>query len=342
MVFKLDVPAYPRRTIILLGSSFIFLLILFAASHHKPTVTRIIQVLPGYTPSEDHHLSHNVPPHDGLKCEWSKLPMPLKGAEVDSGIGPEVRFKIIVHHDDLIGDVIWNKNRLFESELQAAFQKALAAAGVWGNNGLYVDVGANVGIHALFFAKVGWEVHAFEPTPPTRAKLLCSVALNEFSNMRVYPYALGEKINDSGFCMRYDNTRNMGGASVSTDCDEKEMIKITTLDTMWKEKWGKRRVTMLKMDIEGHEPEALAGATQMFGTAPPVVVATEFNPPSLRGNKLDPLTYLRSLRSFGYALFDPLTLTSFPAEEDQAFVDKDHNGEMLMDLIAIHKGSLHE
>lgn len=43
---------------------------------------------------------------------------------------------------------------------------------------LAVDVGAYVGSHALYLAKLGMEVHAFEPHEPSAALLSCAVEQN--------------------------------------------------------------------------------------------------------------------------------------------------------------------
>ncbi|KAI8816568.1 S-adenosyl-L-methionine-dependent methyltransferase [Fimicolochytrium jonesii] len=276
-------------------------------------------------------------------CVWSRLSMPIKAKEVDSSLGRELRVKIMVYENDIIGDIVWNENRLYEDKLQRAYLDAVKTAGLWDRKGLYVDAGANVGVHALVFAKLGFEVHAFEPTKTTREKLLCSGELNELTNLMVYKYAFGAKVDTGSFCMETSpehGTGNMGGMTVSTVCDNKERIEVTTMDTMWKEKFNRRQIGFLKIDVEGHEPDLIEGGSEMFREMPPTVIATEINVILLRRNNKDPLDYIKSLRQLGYSLFVPIPHRLLPSEEDEAFITQGGGIDGMMDLIGIQNDSL--
>ncbi|MEY3273035.1 MAG: hypothetical protein RLZZ341_1936, partial [Pseudomonadota bacterium] len=75
--------------------------------------------------------------------------------------------------------------------------------------GVAVDVGANVGNHALFFAAHFAEVLAFEPHPRTHALLALNASLR--SNVRCFPFALSDRV---GTAMLATPPGNAGMASI--------------------------------------------------------------------------------------------------------------------------------
>lgn len=57
------------------------------------------------------------------------------------------------------------------------------------------DIGANIGVTTLFFARCVGEsglVVAFEPVPPTAKRLRENVRINRLTNVRIYEVALGD------------------------------------------------------------------------------------------------------------------------------------------------------
>ena len=61
------------------------------------------------------------------------------------------------------------------------------AAQASGPGAIFVDVGANVGQHALYLAPRVAHVHAFEPWPAAAAALRRNVAFNALTNITVHP-----------------------------------------------------------------------------------------------------------------------------------------------------------
>jgi|SRR5579875_947035 len=65
----------------------------------------------------------------------------------------------------------------------------------------FLDVGTNVGSHALFMARHSERVLGFEPVEELRAKALRNVQLNGFDNVEVLDCALGERAGETEiFC----------------------------------------------------------------------------------------------------------------------------------------------
>ena len=55
----------------------------------------------------------------------------------------------------------------------------------------FIDIGANWGMWSIFVAEKGYEVDDFEPAPKTFKTI--EEKTIKFSNIHVYPYAIGEK-----------------------------------------------------------------------------------------------------------------------------------------------------
>jgi len=121
------------------------------------------------------------------------------------------------------------------------------------------DIGANVGAHALVFAKlVGREgkVFAFEPTAYAFEKLQKNAALNPALNVELVHIALSDKPEPP----REVNFR----ASWRTDgsrADGMSMVEFQTLDT-WSRMRGIDRLDVIKIDVDGNEYVVFNGARE--------------------------------------------------------------------------------
>lgn len=130
-----------------------------------------------------------------------------------------------------------------------------------------VDVGACVGLWALFAAKKGVEVYAFEPSP-IAYNLLAKLAVNH-PNLHTYPYALGDVNATQKMCiskyeigavMNQEQTKRVGGKTVVDQT-------VHTLDSMNLEQVG-----VLKIDTEGYEMPILRGAQKTIRKNQPLLI----------------------------------------------------------------------
>jgi FkbM family methyltransferase len=126
-----------------------------------------------------------------------------------------------------------------------------------GLGGTYLDIGTNIGNHALFFALFcqSDRVIGFEPMPNWRARALDNIAANDCGNkIEVFPLGLLDEPKKIEF--------NPYGTSFTLDC--------CTLDELLPDVTG---VSVVKMDIEGSEPQALLGGRQFFRRNRPIILA---------------------------------------------------------------------
>jgi protein O-GlcNAc transferase len=133
-----------------------------------------------------------------------------------------------------------------------------------------LDIGANIGNHSLFFAKYldCTKVHMFEPVQKNIE--LCKKNVNEFSDKCIlYDIALSDK---SGHMTLYNSQKeNFGGFSLHSYSNGssfliEENIKVETLDS-----FNLNNISMIKMDVENHENEVLAGARQTILRNKPII-----------------------------------------------------------------------
>jgi FkbM family methyltransferase len=137
---------------------------------------------------------------------------------------------------------------------------------------LYIDVGANVGNHALFMSKIVKQVHAFEPYEKVREQLDRTINDNEIENIEVYPVGLGECEEKLPFYQPPDS--NLGAASFNKGNGGSELyigdLELKTGDSIFAGLNDK--ISIIKMDIEGHEPFALKGLQKVLAEQKPLVV----------------------------------------------------------------------
>lgn len=139
-----------------------------------------------------------------------------------------------------------------------------------------IDIGANIGHHTLLMSQcVGNEgtVYAFEPIPAIREQLQESIAINSFTNISVLPFALGSENKTETLSV---NTTNVGGSSivpVDTDSESgKISIEVKRLDGL-----EFKKISFIKIDVEGYEYFALDGARGLLEKDKPTVLI-EFSP----------------------------------------------------------------
>jgi FkbM family methyltransferase len=128
--------------------------------------------------------------------------------------------------------------------------------------GVFVDVGANVGLFSLPLASVvgpKGKVLAIEPDPVIRKRLETNVAANDAPAVRIVPFALGDREGEVSFIQ---DDRNLGhnrvGEAGGITVPMKPMLTVLT-------EAGVAQVDAFKIDVEGFEDKVL---NPFFETAP--------------------------------------------------------------------------
>jgi FkbM family methyltransferase len=146
-------------------------------------------------------------------------------------------------------------------------------------NRVMLDVGASVGVFAWYFASLGWQVHAFEPSPEVFAKL--SARLAKKANVRCYPLALSDRDGEANLhiAKRIDGTtmdiyHSLAPYHTTPDFQWGGSTRITCrrLDSACAKLGIPRRPGVLKIDTAGTELEVLKG----LGDVLPEIIMVEF------------------------------------------------------------------
>jgi FkbM family methyltransferase len=132
-------------------------------------------------------------------------------------------------------------------------------------DGLFWDIGANFGLHALTVKKLrpSAEVVAFEPSPPSAARFLANAADNDLG-VELYTCALGA---EAGYAALSTKWRwNAGLSSMAPSQDETYDGKITCRVERAADIIAQtgRPPHVLKIDVEGYEMEVLRGFGELL------------------------------------------------------------------------------
>jgi FkbM family methyltransferase len=150
----------------------------------------------------------------------------------------------------------------YEPEITALFRRFV------GPGSVVFDVGANAGYFSILSRELGATVHAFEPNPNVRTLLSRSVSLGD-GGITVVAAACSE---ESGTMALYlSEPGNTGLTSLVTPSERSVEVDVITLDEYAHHK--RTRPNLVKIDVEGHEREVLAGASGLLESVKPIVIA---------------------------------------------------------------------
>jgi len=218
--------------------------------------------------------------------------------------------------DDLIPNVVfWGGWDRFEQETVAPFFRLASISSVT------FDVGAHIGLLTLLAAHANSKgrVYSFEPMPATYERLQLNVALNGLANVECVGRAVGE-VEATAELFYNTGIALPGEASLRRDCTEafqrfcaageiQQMpVPVITLDRFVMER-NLSRVDLVKLDIEGAEPEALRGMRDTLRRDHPILICEV-----LKGFGTEqPLEDLLASNGYRYYLLSP----QGPVQRDQ-------------------------
>jgi FkbM family methyltransferase len=168
--------------------------------------------------------------------------------------------------------------------------------------GTLVDAGANWGYFSLLgAAQVGpaGRVIALEPDPRQFARLRANVALNGLTNVTALAVAAGAREGIAtliGYAEGADNRGVSRVAEIGAAGAHYE-VRCATIDALTA---SCRRVDVVKIDVEGAEPDVLNGMHTGMGERRYAAIVLELHPGLLRGGGIDPAACVEVLASHGY------------------------------------------
>jgi FkbM family methyltransferase len=148
------------------------------------------------------------------------------------------------------------------------------------------DVGANVGIYAVLLGRAAHQGHvvSFEPVPETRARLEGNIARNGLTNVTVEPVALSDREGEAHMSVHPDaHGTDYIDLEKETASDPGTVaidVEVTT-GVAYAARSPHGAPDVIKIDIEGHEPEFFDGAWSIIADRRPTVML-EVSPPAWR------------------------------------------------------------
>jgi FkbM family methyltransferase len=152
-------------------------------------------------------------------------------------------------------------------------------------NDVVWDVGANIGIYSVLLARAAPKGHliAFEPIPATQSRWRENIRANDIVNCSLEAVALSEKVGkalisvneyahgcDSIELAKFNQDENQSSIEIPTTTGDEYLLTSSYGDP-----------DLIKVDIEGHEPEFLRGSRLMLERRRPVLML-EVNPTTWR------------------------------------------------------------
>lgn len=161
----------------------------------------------------------------------------------------------------------------FYGAYERGIQTLLRRAGnLAGPGSVFLDIGANVGLHSLYMSRHAAWIHAFEPWEPARSKLCQTIEANHLTNIRVHPFGLGRVAAELPFYA--PASANLGTGSFCAEVNVNQpsgCLPVQEGDAVMAD-LGLDRIDVIKIDTEGFELEVLAGLAQSLNRFNPVVV----------------------------------------------------------------------
>jgi FkbM family methyltransferase len=170
------------------------------------------------------------------------------------------------------------RGEVWEKHVIEAFEKYV----VPGSTAL--DIGAHIGSHTLTLARLigpTGRVYAFEPQKKVFRELVYNLRLNEISNAIPLRFAVSSepRILEMNPIRRADGQVRIGKGG--------DKVEARTIDS-----FGFSDVSLIKIDVEGHQLPVLQGAERTIRAYHPVII--------IEIGRKQPVETKRTLREYGY------------------------------------------
>jgi FkbM family methyltransferase len=118
-------------------------------------------------------------------------------------------------------------------------------------DGVFVDIGSNIGLYSLALARVAARVVAVDANPQMAEQLRTNAAISGIRNVTMVNSAVSDETGRANLAIRLDDE-----AIVRIEEAQTGAIPVTTLALLL-QTCGVETIGALKIDIEGHEDKAL-------------------------------------------------------------------------------------
>jgi FkbM family methyltransferase len=125
----------------------------------------------------------------------------------------------------------------------------------------FFDVGANIGHHSLFMSRHADRIFSFEPFPVVRDEMQRKFDRAGVNNATIFPVALGDSNGSASF--HPPTGANQGTGTLGEILPDNASVDIITVQVARGDDFFAKNmlpsISLLKMDVEGFEEQALEG-----------------------------------------------------------------------------------
>ena len=163
----------------------------------------------------------------------------------------------------------------------------------------FLDVGANVGYFSVFAHKLakGIQVDSVEPHPVIHSLLEANLWANDVP-ARQWRVALAAERRMLPMSSAPMNPGDSRVGQSSSDGRYDLVVPVLPADQLF----AGRSFDVVKIDVQGFEPEVILGMEQVVRNSPGIVLIIEFWPAPLRERGLQPHDVLERYRQLGYSM----------------------------------------
>jgi len=226
--------------------------------------------------------------------QWAHPPIHILGRP-QYAVATYRDFKLMVNLSEMTGgNLYYGRPGLDEYELDflARFVRP-------GN--IVFDIGANIGVYTLVFAKTAGnsgKVFSFEPVSSNFNLLSKNMELNQITNAELHNLALSDHVGVSEIFL---NSQSGLSSFITTEYGTvfgTEKVRHTTLDK-FVEKQNLHKLDFIKIDAEGWEEYILKGTAHILKKFKPALFV-ELNPKNIKHQSMPLNDIIKWLQDFGY------------------------------------------
>jgi FkbM family methyltransferase len=186
--------------------------------------------------------------------------------------------RIVVPIDDMVGIRVIATGRYEATQIDAMKTLIAGSEQIVGAkippNGVFLDVGANIGLYTMALAKSFSRTIAFEANPVTFKILDANIAISKTPNVESFCIGVSDEPGQATLYVPRDG--NLGWATlhqqVHPDRDEL-VINLDSLDNLAAAHgFDRAPISVMKIDVEGNEAKVLRGSTKLLNEWGPMVV----------------------------------------------------------------------
>jgi len=169
------------------------------------------------------------------------------------------------------------------------------AVAISSKNKTVFDIGANVGLYAVLYARYCKQVYCFEPLPRNLHYLYKILSINHFKNATIVPFAVGAHFQLANF---QEHERVSEGKLSDTGSQPAVVIDLKTFIEKYKV-----MPDIIKIDVEGAEYDLLKSVKDFINSIRNLEIMLSVHTDELRRNCLG------LLKECGFNLIEPLDTT---------------------------------